>query len=162
MPGNQLVHYFNMKLLFSLAALFILFYFFGCGKTSDPSNNEKLLTAKPWILQYTDSMFIDSNNLDHYYRISSQPCTLQESLIFLSAHIYQQKLVCGLAAPKLLTGQWDINHDSLLSFGLIFDTLLTPLTIHKITQDSMQLIQFHGFDSTFNNRPIYFTDGYSH
>ncbi len=151
-----------MKLLFSLAAFLILFYLFGCSKTSDLSITEKLLTAKPWILQYTDSLFIDSNNLAHYYRISSQPCTLQESLMFLSSHIYQQKLVCGQAAPKLLTGQWDINHDSLLSFGLIFDTLLTPLTIHTITEDTLQLIQFHGFDSTLNNRPIYFTDAYSH
>jgi hypothetical protein len=151
-----------MKLFFSIAGTLILFYFFGCTKTSDTSISEKLLTVKPWILQYTDSLFIDSNSVAYTYRISSKACTLQESLIFLSSHIYQQKLVCYQPAPKLLTGQWEINQDSLLSFGLIFDSLLKPSTIREITQDSLLLIQFHSFDSTVYHRPIYFTDAYSH
>ena len=153
-----------MKPFLSVWAILILLYFFSCSKnTDDLTANENLLIAKPWILHYTDSVFIDSNQVVHTDRIQAAACALQESLTFLSSHIYQQKKVCNLAAPEILTGQWDLSHDTLLTYGLVFDslTLLNPSTIIKMNADSLQIIQFHSLD-TSSHHPIYVTDAYTH
>ena len=153
-----------MKTFLPVGAILILLYLFGCSKNADDlTANENLLIAKPWILHYTDSVSIDTIHVVHNYRIQAAACALQESLTFLSSHIYQQKKVCNLAAPETLTGQWDLSHDSLLTYGLVFDslTLLNPSTIIKMTADSLQIIQFHSLD-TSSHRPIYVTDAYSH
>ena len=122
--------------------------------------------AKPWVLVYTDSVFIDSSFIDHPYKVDARECEKQELITFGDDFNYYVKLVCNQPSTSLFTGQWEYGSDSTLGYYLKTDTpVYTALDIAKlefITTDTMRLIQQSSFAHPDIRSPYFFEKTYAH
>jgi hypothetical protein len=153
---------------FSVFAL-ICFNFSHCVNYSSPplSEAQRLLTAKPWILVYADSFYIDSTSMaQKKYRIFASECEKLELLTLGDSNNYYMKLVCGQPAPALLKGEWRFDPDSTLVFSSWPDTFVySSANIAKlkiITSDSLRLIQQVSFTHPDTRNPNYYEMTYAH
>jgi hypothetical protein len=152
-----------MRKTLSILILGICCYLYGCEKNvSQTPPLQKLLISGAWSLRYTDSFAIDNNNNPLYYRIPAPDCATQGSIAFKSGFTYQQKFICNQAVPQVLSGQWIMSDDSSLAYGLTSDTIWNNVFIHKISADSLEILEFHSYDTSVYHRPIYVLDVYGH
>jgi hypothetical protein len=108
----------------------------------------KLLIAKPWYLSYTDSVYVDSTNAQHIYRIPATDCEKQEGVNFEQNSIYFMNLVCNPSPSDKLNGTWQYYPDSTITYGLASDTGFSVQQagfILMITSDSLRLLQQSDF-----------------
>jgi hypothetical protein len=112
---------------------------------------QKLLMAKPWYLSYTDSVHLDSINVQHFYRIPATDCEKKEGVSFGQNFNYFMNLVCSPFPSDKLNGNWQYFRDSTIAYGSASDTGVTSILhigyILMITPDSLRLYQQSDFSS---------------
>jgi hypothetical protein len=159
-----------MRRFFVTAMIGLVFFNFShCVKYINPPipQEQRLLTAKPWVLIYTEWVTFDSSNTPNYHFLSSSNCEKQEAITFAINFDYYVKLVCDQSVPTTLVGDWNLFPDSMMGFGskttdTSITTALNNARLELITTDSLKFVQQRSFAKPDSASLFYYEMTYAH
>lgn len=134
-----------------------------------PTQTEKWLMMKPWLLVYTDSVTIDSANTIHHYHSPALDCEKQEVVVFENNMNYFVQLVCNQPDSAKFLGVYHFSNDSTLDYEskaqANSNNVFAPMDIgfiEKISADTLKIIQLSSFASPGSLYPNWLERTYGH